>query len=50
VHDLALSLGAMRRHVFSCRVFFSPFSAVEKQLNAAQAKATELRRAKDDLT
>jgi len=35
--------------VFSCRVFLSPFLAVEEQLNAMQGKAVELRQANDDL-
>ena len=48
-HDLALSLHAMRCRVFSCRVFLSPFLAVEEQLNAMQGKAVELRQANDDL-
>jgi hypothetical protein len=39
----------MQRCVFSCRVFLSPFSAVEEQLNIVQAKAAELRQANDDL-
>ena len=48
-HDLALLLRAMRCRVFSCRVFLSPFSAVEEQLNTAQAEVAKLCWANDDL-
>ena len=35
--------------VLSCRVFLSPFSGIEEQLNAAQAEVAELCRVNDDL-
>ena len=48
-HDLALSLCVMRCCVFSCRVFLSPFSAIEEQLHTVLAKAAKLHWANDDL-
>ena len=48
-HDLAPSLHATRRPLFSCRVFLSPFIGIEEQLNATQAEAVELRQVNDDL-
>jgi hypothetical protein len=48
-HDLILSLCVMQHHVFSYKVFLSPFSAIEEQLHAMQAEVVELRRANDDL-
>jgi hypothetical protein len=48
-NDLAVSLCVMRCCVFSCRVFLSPFLAIEEQLHSTQAEAAELCQANDDL-
>ena len=39
----------VRHRVLSCWVFLSPFSGIEEQLNAVQAKAAELFWVNDDL-